>query len=478
MSAVVWIGLLAAVPAGAAPGEGPGPLPWRVGGRVSFTVDAAAFPDSLRNRLEVYIRIPPVTVAGLVRDASGEGRVKLSVRLQNRFGAKQHDAVQEFSVAAGDSAPGFGKVVVLPFPVQPGAYRMEVKLEDLHSRRRGISYIGRRVAESGVVEGEVSVPAELAGRELSDLEFVWAEMPSGSGAFQRGTRVLLPNPERLYGLLANRLEAAFVARTTREPKAWRWKARVLDAKGTMVAESESTATAAPWLTETVRIDLATQPAGGYDLELKVWMEGDSAALTRRSHFSIAWQPSSWLRSPAELEDIVHFLLEADNEENFARMHLGEQERFLDEFWTRRDPTPGTAENEVRTSFLRRVEQANRNFGRFGLSKGMFSDMGRVYIRYGEPTEILRQVIPAGDQTLTNVIRELELSEDRPTGDVHQKGLGGDTRPFEVWIYEGNTEDTDGAELDSALLPRPRRRMVFLFVDEQGYGDHTLRYSTE
>ena len=30
-----------------------------------------------------------------------------------------------------------------------------------------------------------------------------------------------------------------------------------------------------------------------------------------------------------------------------------------------------------------------------------------------------------------VLQQLELSEDRPTGDVHQKGLGGDTRAYEV-----------------------------------------------
>ena len=109
---------------------------------------------------------------------------------------------------------------------------------------------------------------------------------------------------------------------------------------------------------------------------------------------------------------------------------------------------------------------------------MFSDMGRVYIRYGEPDEVLRQVIPAGDATLERVITELELSEDRPTGDVHQKGIGGDTRPYEVWVYEGlagDTPDTDPARLGNV---RARRRLVFLFVDERGYGNYTLRYSTE
>jgi GWxTD domain-containing protein len=463
--------------------EGPGPLPWRVHGRLGFTVDAAAFPDSSGHQLEIYVRIPPTTVAALVRDEKGAARTRLSVRLKNRFGAKQHEASEEFAVAPGDTSLGFGKVIVLPFPVKPGGYRMTVRLEDPLSRKRGITYVGRKVAESTEVEGDVVVNEPRAGHELSDPEFIWAEADSvNAGAFRRGQHALLPNPERLYGLFANDLVAGFVARTgNTDPRAWHWRARVYDAKTKMVAERESSATASRELFATVVLDLAKEPSGGYDLDLKVWQEGDSLAMTRRAHFSIAWEPGSWERNPTEREDIVHFLLHPDVEERFARMHPGEQERFLVDFWKERDPTPETAQNEVRDAFFARVDRANKNFGRFGLAKGMFSDMGRTFIRYGEPDEILRQVIPSGDQSLTQAIELLELTEDRPTGDVHQKGLGADTRAFEVWIYEGSQpdpNDVNDAALESALLPRPHRRTVFLFVDEQGYGDYTLRYTTE
>jgi hypothetical protein len=134
--------------------------------------------------------------------------------------------------------------------------------------------------------------------------------------------------------------AGFVARTgNTDPRAWHWRARVYDAKTKMVAERESSATASRELFATVVLDLAKEPSGGYDLDLKVWQEGDSLAMTRRAHFSIAWEPGSWERNPTEREDIVHFLLHPDVEERFARMHPGEQERFLVDFWKERDPTP-------------------------------------------------------------------------------------------------------------------------------------------
>lgn len=459
--------------------DGPGPLPWRVRGRVGFTVDAAAFPDSAGHTLEVYLRVPPVTLAALERDPLGTGRLKLSVRLTTRFGARPHEASQDFSIARADSVPGFGKVVLMRFPVRPGRCRLRVKLEDLLSRKRGLGYIGRKISESASVEGELTVPAAQAGRDLSNLEFVWPQTTPAGSAFQRGEHASLPNPERLYGLLASEVRAEFAARgLPGDARPWHWHARVLDLEGRVVAEQESTAAPGPRLAGRVALDLSTQPAGGYDLEVKAWQEGDAGALLRSARFSIGWQATSWRADPADVEDVVHFLLSTEDEHRFAGFQPGERERFLDEFWRRRDPTPDTAENEARNAFFARVDHANRNFGDPSKGRGMFSDMGRVYVRYGEPGEVLKQVIPAGDETLLQAIRDLELSEDRPTGDVHQKGLGGDTRAYEVWVYEGDIgvpPDTDPAV---AAKLRLRRRLVFLFVDEHGYGAYTLRYSTE
>ena len=157
---------------------------------------------------------------------------------------------------------------------------------------------------------------------------------------------------------------------------------------------------------------------------------------------------------------------------------GEQERMLEDFWRRRDPTPETAVNEAYLLFRERVEHANQQYSRFGIDRGMFSDMGRVYIRYGEPTDILHQVIPAGDETLTRALEDIIKREDRVMGEVNQKGPGGDQRPYEVWTYEGDIPLPFDAEPGAGQGRVTKRRLLFLFVDEQGLGTYTLRYSTE
>jgi GWxTD domain-containing protein len=468
------LALGAAGPSGAA-GPDEGPLPWRVGGRRGFTVDAAAFPDSSGTSLEVYVRMPVGTLAALMRNAEGSARLRVTARLRGVFGGgRDQEQTQEFAIEPADSAGGFGKVIGLRFPVRPGTHRLFVRVDDVFSRRRGAL---ARVSSGARVEGEVRVAAALDGRELSDLEFLWTEREGGRATvFKRAGRTLLPDPERLYGLFASELRAAFVARSGAE-RPWRWTARVLDGGGRQIATRESTVAATRVLHGGVTVDLSAAPAGGYELELRVWQEGDAAPLVRRSRFSVAWKPDSWLRNPREVQDDVHFLLGAEDEEAFALLSPGEQERYLEDFWAARDPAPGTPVNEARATFLRRVDHANRSYTRPGLGKGMFSDMGRVYIRYGEPSEVMSQVMPTGDQTVDLVISQIVANEDRAIGDVKAQGPGGDQRPFELWIYEGPIGLPPDA--DPAVAGRVRRkRLVFLFVDDVGVGDYRLRYTTE
>jgi len=470
---LAWSGVASAAP----PREGP--LPWRVGGRVGFTVDARSFPDSTGYTLEVYVRITPTTIAELARNSAGKGRMRIEARLVGAYGGSRRNASQEFDLDPGDSTGGIGKVVLLRFPTRPGAQRLHVELQDLNSRRKGLMFLGRRVPVSSEVEGELEVPASQRGRDVSDLEFVWAEdREHPAGPFWRSGRNVIPNPERLYGLYAKELRVFFLARgLSGDERSWHWVARLTNAQGQSLAHRESTAAAGRCLSSSFTMDLTREPAGGYDVELKAWQEGDSGALVRRAHFGVAWEPDSWLRNARDVEDAVHFLLPAAEEEAFAVMHPGEQERFLADFWRARDPSPGTPENEARDAFLRRITIANETYRHFGAEPGMFSDMGRVFVRYGEPSEILRQVVPAGDNTLLEIIQQLSIEEDRPLGEVHQKGLGGDIRPFEVWIYEGDIPLPP--EADPRLERNSqRRRLVFLFVDEHGMGDYVLRYSTE
>jgi GWxTD domain-containing protein len=86
------------------------------------------------------------------------------------------------------------------------------------------------------------------------------------------------------------------------------------------------------------------------------------------------------------EDVVYII--ADEERAAFRRLTSDEERvkFIEQFWQRRDPTPGTARNETKEEHYRRIAYANERFGA-SAQAGWKTDRGRIYIVYGPPDEI-------------------------------------------------------------------------------------------
>ena len=277
----------AAGPSLAAAAERPeGPPPWRAGGRLAFTCDAAAFPDSSGYHLEVYLRLPPATLDRLTRDANGDAQVRASLRVTSRYSPRELESTQDFNLSLADTARGQGRVVLMRFPVAPGPCRVTARLDDLKPHKRGLS----RMMVKTELHGELEIPHPQAGRDLSDIEFVWPSVGRAPGlAFVRGGQVLIPNPDRLYGLYASTIQAAFMARSVGgDQRPWRWVVRVLDDAGHAVAQQESTSAAGELAQGGARFEISDQPSGAYSVDVKAWQEGDRGALERRARFSIGW----------------------------------------------------------------------------------------------------------------------------------------------------------------------------------------------
>ncbi|WP_337865210.1 GWxTD domain-containing protein [Ignavibacterium sp.] len=104
--------------------------------------------------------------------------------------------------------------------------------------------------------------------------------------------------------------------------------------------------------------------------------------------------------------------------------------FLFDFWTGRDRDPSTKENEYFYDYLLRVESATNRFSSMQKA-GWKTDRGRVFVIYGEPSEIERY---------PNQI---------------------ESRPYEIWYYN----DIEGG-------------VYFIFADLTGFSEYTLIHSTK
>jgi len=102
---------------------------------------------------------------------------------------------------------------------------------------------------------------------------------------------------------------------------------------------------------------------------------------------------------------------------------------IEKFWQVHDPSPGTIRNEARERFYQRIIIADERYTIHKKLKGWASDRGRIYIKYGEPDEILSEVHPIG------------------------------LYPYISWIYY-------------------KLNLEFIFADIGGYGQYVLRNKDE
>jgi GWxTD domain-containing protein len=80
---------------------------------------------------------------------------------------------------------------------------------------------------------------------------------------------------------------------------------------------------------------------------------------------------------------VRYTITAEERKAFLSLAPAARESFIEDFWARRDPTPGTPENEYRTEYYSRIARSNRLFSGGG-APGWLQDRGRVYITLGPP----------------------------------------------------------------------------------------------
>ena len=129
----------------------------------------------------------------------------------------------------------------------------------------------------------------------------------------------------------------------------------------------------------------------------------------------------------------------------------EAKAFIELFWARRDPTPGTPTNEFRRDFEERSQVANDRF-RSGYGPGAKSDRGKVFILMGSPTKIRRS---GSGPTST-----IQAPTGRPTGRTEMPGGVQTYSPKEVWEFEQSKSQLD--------LGQPLVQIAF--IDQYATGD--------
>ncbi|MBN1155445.1 GWxTD domain-containing protein [candidate division KSB1 bacterium] len=136
----------------------------------------------------------------------------------------------------------------------------------------------------------------------------------------------------------------------------------------------------------------------------------------------------WAGMPASIVDIkkateqLKYIATKKEIDIIKKAAKSDRLKEFEKFWNKKDPTPGTARNELMDVYYGRIDYSNKNFG--GFREGWKSDMGMIYIIFGPPNDIERHPFERGD------------------------------KPSEIWYYYN--------------LNR-----YFYFYDETGFGEYLL-----
>jgi GWxTD domain-containing protein len=94
---------------------------------------------------------------------------------------------------------------------------------------------------------------------------------------------------------------------------------------------------------------------------------------------------------------ISYIATADEIKEYNALGLEGKQRFLDQFWGKRDPDPSTPVNEFLQEHIARFIVANDRFSRSMMERndGWDTDRGRVLILYGEPSRVIEEPSSVG-----------------------------------------------------------------------------------
>lgn len=414
-----------------------------MGGQTAPGVELTAkrFLRGGQTLVDGFCRIPFEFLSAL--GPGGGGAYRIAIAVQDASGLELHQSDWAQSVGSEFlQLRGASTVEHFAFSVPEGTYTVAVTVTDSASGRTLSKDLAVTALQDSVFASDVLLSSSMRRAE--------AESPPAPGEVAKGTLFL--TAATTPALTPRQPELSYYVELYPGHEATvRLTARILKQDGTPIIATgnEELHVGAAGGVAARTVSLAGLPAGEYQLELNA--QDVDRTVSRTAAFvmggfeteaAIADVAASQTNAnpfaeltEARLDSLyapLVYLMEADERGIYESLSVEGKRNYLQRFWARRDPTPETAANEMQDAYYALFQQANTRFRESGAGDvpGWRTDRGRIFLKRGEPEEVLR----------------------RPQA--------GNTMPYEVWKYT-----------------RPRL-LKYVFLDETGLGNYALIYTDD
>ncbi len=370
--------------------------------------------------VDVYVSVPYRTLQFQQYDGRYAASFTATIALRDKVGRKIADTTiersrVEESYAVTQGSTGQSENCVARFLVNPGSYRYEVVVRDMFARR------DYTVTDTATVPDLSNTPSMSSVMYVSQVEE------------RNGRYAITPYIGSTVWSAEVHLFAFFEVYTVEIPQsiACSWSIRTSDGRtlGQGLGDVLSLSKRVTQHFLPLRLRERAAP-GRYQLTVAVHpvingLPDTTVQLTQSSRpyivprtlagsvmsdIALAIKQLAYIASQAEIDEILAAQNDADRTYRFEM------------FWKKHDPTPNTVVNEAFVEYYNRIATANRLFKSY--ADGWLTDMGRVFIIYGEPPRKEKST------STTNTVL------------------------LERWFYADNR--------------------VFVFEDNTGFGDFRLR----
>lgn len=366
----------------------------------TIRVDALAFRGSLfddKARVDVYLAVPYQSMEFQEYNKMFAAQYRVTMAVRDTVGRKLLDTTFTRQVAEADYGTSRGKtgkadIVQRSFTLRPGTYRIEVTVADQFSRR---DYTQTKTLT--VSDFNDDLPALSSILYVSEIE-------------QRGSRYsITPFIGDAIWNLESPLFIFFETYAERVPQqvGFSWKiaqkdGRILSSGVSGSAETLKEKTQQHFM----RLTYPQRPtAGTYSLVVR--MHPYTTVLDTNETLSMTARPFVIPRTAttAILSDLNRAIRQlryvvpsqSDIDQILGAPTEADRQAQFEDFWKKLDPTPNTTRNEAFEDYYARIEYANKVYKSY--NEGWLTDMGMIYIIYGEPMNIERYTSQTGSALL-------------------------------------------------------------------------------
>lgn len=369
--------------------------------------------DSLKARVDIYIQIPQTTLSFKRNQSTQkfESNFDLTLNVYNSYGENILSNTSSETISNTDEQQKYladnPEFRIKSYYLKPDFYKMETTLRDRNNYQE--YKIEKRFEVQDYANKEVSVSSIML---LSDFK-----------TDSLGKKVIFPLVTGNIGDLRDIYIFFEIYNISENTFPLSINYKILSEKGTSIKDGSFSYVLSPGINQRIeRLASVEYTTGLYRLEL--YSNVYTSIFTQKDYVC------KWSDLPMNIKDLdlainqMLYIASSDQLDSIkdAPSQPEKERRFL-QFWKNIDPSPKTAKNEIMNEYYNRVKIANDKFTNSYMD-GWKSDMGMVFIIYGNPSNVERHPFEEN------------------------------SKPYEVWEYYDINKQ-------------------FIFVDYTGFGDYRL-----